>query len=37
MEPTQFLPLLGRLLIGLPFVMSGVGKLTTYEQPPSIF
>ena len=30
MEITRFLPLLGRLLIGLPFLMSGVGKLTTY-------
>src|ERR1700752_5039469 len=30
MEFTRFLPLLGRLLIGLPFLMSGVGKLTTY-------
>jgi len=30
MEATRFLPLLGRLVIGLPFLMSGVGKLTTY-------
>src|SRR5712671_5649671 len=30
MEFTKFLPPLGRLLIGLPFLMSGVGKLTTY-------
>jgi putative oxidoreductase len=30
MEFTRFLPLLGRLLIGLPFLISGVGKLTTY-------
>ena len=30
MEFTRFLPLLGRLLIGLPFLMSGIGKLTTY-------
>src|SRR5258705_1212299 len=30
MEVTRFLPLLGRLLIGLPFLMSGFGKLTTY-------
>ena len=30
MEVTRFLPLLGRLLIGLPLLMSGVGKLTTY-------
>ena len=29
MEVTRFLPLLGRLLIGLPFLMSGFGKLTT--------
>src|ERR1700755_3362344 len=30
MEVTRFLPLLVRLFIGLPFLMSGVGKLTTY-------
>ena len=30
MEVTRFLPLLGRLLIGLPFLMSGLGKLTAY-------
>jgi putative oxidoreductase len=30
MEVTRFFPLLGRLLIGLPLLMSGVGKLTTY-------
>jgi putative oxidoreductase len=30
MEVTRFFPLIGRLLIGLPFLMSGVGKLTTY-------
>jgi putative oxidoreductase len=30
MELTRFLPLLGRMLIGLPFLMSGFGKLATY-------
>ena len=30
MDVTRFLPLLGRLLIGLPFLMSGFGKLATY-------
>ena len=30
MESTRYLPLLGRVLIGLPFVMSGVGKLAAY-------
>src|ERR1700754_72417 len=30
MEVTRFFPLIGRLLIGLPFLMSGIGKLTTY-------
>jgi putative oxidoreductase len=30
MEATRFFPLIGRLLIGLPFLMSGVSKLTTY-------
>ena len=30
MDGTKYLPLLGRVLIGLPFVMSGLGKLVTY-------
>ena len=30
MERFKFLPLLGRILIGAPFVMSGLGKLATY-------
>jgi putative oxidoreductase len=30
MEGARFLPLLGRVLIGLPFLMSGLGKLATY-------
>jgi putative oxidoreductase len=30
MESTRFLPLLGRILIGLPFLMSGLGKVATY-------
>src|SRR5467141_5167428 len=30
MEVIRFFPLLGRLLIGLPLLMSGLGKLTTY-------
>jgi putative oxidoreductase len=30
MEGTRFLPALGRALIGLPFLMSGVGKLAAY-------
>ena len=30
MEGTRFLPALGRALIGLPFLMSGFGKLTAY-------
>ena len=30
MEGTKFLPLLGRLLIGLPFLMSGLGKVAAY-------
>src|SRR5580704_15955389 len=30
MEVSRFFPLIGRLLIGLPFLLSGVGKLTTY-------
>ena len=27
MDATRFLPALGRALIGLPFLMSGLGKL----------
>jgi putative oxidoreductase len=30
MDATRYLPLLGRLLIGLPFAMSGFGKLAAY-------
>ena len=30
MQSTEFLPALGRALIGLPFLMSGFGKLTAY-------
>jgi putative oxidoreductase len=30
MDGTKYLPLLGRVLMGLPFVMSGLGKLTIY-------
>ena len=30
MDPTRFLPFAGRLLIGLPFAMSGLGKLAAY-------
>jgi putative oxidoreductase len=30
MDATQYFPFLGRLLIGLPFVMSGFGKLAAY-------
>lgn len=30
MERFKFLPLLGRILIGAPFVMSGLGKVATY-------
>ena len=30
MDATRYLPFLGRLLIGLPFVMSGFGKLAAY-------
>jgi len=27
----RFLPLLGRIMIGLPFIMSGFGKLVAYD------
>jgi putative oxidoreductase len=30
MDNTRYLPLAGRLLIGLPFMMSGLGKLAAY-------
>jgi putative oxidoreductase len=30
MDATRYLPFLGRLLIGLPFAMSGLGKLGAY-------
>lgn len=30
MDATRFLPFLGRLLLGLPFAMSGLGKLAAY-------
>src|SRR6202048_1869891 len=30
MEGTRFLPLLGRILIGLPFLVSGLGKLAAF-------
>jgi putative oxidoreductase len=30
MIATQYLPFVGRLMIGLPFAMSGLGKLASY-------
>ena len=30
MDATRYLPFMGRLLIGLPFAMSGLGKLAAY-------
>ena len=30
MDATRYLPLLGRLLMGLPFLMSGFGKIAAY-------
>jgi len=30
MSATRYLPFVGRLLIGLPFAMSGLGKLAAY-------
>jgi putative oxidoreductase len=30
MEITRFLPLFGRILIGLPFLVSGLGKLAAF-------
>jgi putative oxidoreductase len=31
MIATRYLPFVGRLMIGLPFAMSGLGKLTAYS------
>jgi putative oxidoreductase len=31
MDAIRYLPFLGRLLIGLPFAMSGLGKLAAYS------
>jgi len=31
MTSTRYLPLMGRLLIGLPFILFGLGKATTYD------
>ncbi|MCE4226588.1 DoxX family protein [Methylobacterium sp. C25] len=30
MDTTQYLPLAGRLLVGLPFILFGIGNATTY-------
>ena len=32
MDATRYFPFVGRLLIGLPFAMSGLGKLAAYGQ-----
>ena len=32
MDATRYLPFAGRLLIGLPFAMSGLGKLAAYSK-----
>ena len=32
MDSTRYLPFAGRLLIGLPFAMSGLGKLAAYSK-----
>jgi putative oxidoreductase len=32
MDATRYLPFVGRLLIGLPFAMSGFGKLAAYAK-----
>ncbi len=31
MNTTRYLPFVGRLLIGLPFMMSGVSKIMGYD------
>ena len=30
MESMRYLPMLGRILIGLPFIITGLGKVTTF-------
>ena len=30
LQSTNYLPLLGRILIGLPFLIGGIGKISTY-------
>ena len=34
MNATSYLPFAGRLLIGVPFAMSGLSKLAAYGQRP---
>src|SRR5271155_2952881 len=36
MNATRYLPFAGRLLIGLPFAMSGLGKLAAIGPPPEM-
>jgi putative oxidoreductase len=36
MDATRYLPFVGRLLIGLPFAMSGLGKLAAYGQTTAL-
>ena len=36
MDATRYLPFVGRLLIGLPFAMSGFGKLAAYGQTTAL-
>jgi len=36
MNATRYLPLIGRVLIGLPFAMSGLGKLAAYGQTTAL-
>jgi putative oxidoreductase len=31
MESTKYFPLVGRIFLGLPFLMSGLGKLAAYD------
>jgi putative oxidoreductase len=36
MDTSRYLPFLGRLLIGLPFAMSGLGKLAAYGKTTAV-
>jgi putative oxidoreductase len=36
MDASRYLPFVGRLMIGLPFAMSGFGKLAAYGKTTAL-